>query len=529
MNASKKVWEKTNYNSALTETRRMIAQIVPDVDPAAIARARESKGLVSAATAAIARDRRKEKETLQEFVQKKRDMFLVQMSLDIKREEITKMNTTASAREAALAASERELEEEAVRFDGFLKSNDAAAHNAVKEAETQTKIKTEKMQELKKLKHAIGIVAAEKSKLKETLEEYTRYKTFLDSLTPEEWIQERRKEQMNLRIARKQEAFNKKMEKWNEIRTEKFKEVSNKAELDRKAALRRGMQPAKVDIEAVVNASIPSPPLLDEEPLPELTEEEQELPMYFTNPVQLLEIFTALEESNLFLIQNCQDIETQLDELRTLHKETAASMVAETTALEEQMNILQAQLAAEEAKAAILRNKVHDNQQNSSSNDGTNNNNGTKPTTVVISSSSDASAYALDSLLPELRSRIVQVYERCGYKANASSDTISMLTALEGKLESLLSDLSGLEPDYITLKEKEKERQRRIRVREARLKAAHEAHEVRQKKMLERAQAPVIKRTGKPVMFRSILPTKVVVTKEVNPDEEREREEAQYF
>jgi len=498
----------------------MIAQIVPDVDPAAIARARESKGLVSAATAAIARDRRKEKETLQEFVQKKRDMFLVQMSLDIKREEIAKMNATAAAREAALAASERELEEEAVRFDGFLKSNDAAAHNAVKEAETQTKIKTEKMQELKKLKHAIGIVAAEKGKLKETLEEYTRYKNFLDSLTPEEWIQERRKEQMDLRISRKQDSFNKKLDKWNLIKAEKVKEVTDKAEADRKAALRRGMQPAKVDIEAVVNAVLPPPPLYDDEPLPELTEEEQELPMYFTNPVQLLEIFTALEESNLFLIQNCQDIETQLDELRTLHKETSASMVAETSALEEQMNILQAQLAAEEAKAAILRNKVRDNQNNTSSNE---------PNKTIIASSNDASAYALDSLLPELRARIVQVYERCGYKANASSDTISMLTALEGKLESLLSDLSGLEPEYINLKEKEKERQRRIRVREARLKAAQEAHEIRQKKMLERAQAPVIKRTGKPVMFRSVLPTKVVVTKEVNPDEEREKEEAQYF
>jgi hypothetical protein len=28
--------------------------------------------------------------------------------------------------------------------------------------------------------------------------------------------------------------------------------------------------------------------------------------MYFTKPHQLLDIFTQLEESNLFLIQNCQ-------------------------------------------------------------------------------------------------------------------------------------------------------------------------------------------------------------------------------
>ena len=33
-------------------------------------------------------------------------------------------------------------------------------------------------------------------------------------------------------------------------------------------------------------------------------EEEKEVPMYFKTPQQLLDIFTALEESNLFLIQN---------------------------------------------------------------------------------------------------------------------------------------------------------------------------------------------------------------------------------
>ena len=46
--------------------------------------------------------------------------------------------------------------------------------------------------------------------------------------------------------------------------------------------------------------------------LPEEEEEEEEeedlddMPMYFQRPTQLLDIFSQLEEQNLFLIQNCQ-------------------------------------------------------------------------------------------------------------------------------------------------------------------------------------------------------------------------------
>lgn len=37
--------------------------------------------------------------------------------------------------------------------------------------------------------------------------------------------------------------------------------------------------------------------------------------MYFTNPKQLLQIFSELEEHNLSLIQNGQEIEEQLQDL----------------------------------------------------------------------------------------------------------------------------------------------------------------------------------------------------------------------
>ena len=52
--------------------------------------------------AAAARDRRKEKEHMGEFIAKKREMFLVQMSLDTKRAEIRKLEERAQQREEVM-------------------------------------------------------------------------------------------------------------------------------------------------------------------------------------------------------------------------------------------------------------------------------------------------------------------------------------------------------------------------------------------------------------------------------------------
>ena len=105
--------------------------------------------------AAATRDRRKEKENMADFIAKKREMFLVQMSLDTKRAEIRKLEERAQQREEALRKSEQMLEEDAMRFDQFLKDNDQKAVQAIKKAEAETKAKAEKVQEIKKLNMTI--------------------------------------------------------------------------------------------------------------------------------------------------------------------------------------------------------------------------------------------------------------------------------------------------------------------------------------------------------------------------------------
>ncbi|CAM9975926.1 unnamed protein product [Phaeothamnion confervicola] len=142
-----KVWQKTT-SSAIAGRSGRIGHLLRGLEGGALGKTRGALGTGVAgpdATPFVSRDRRQEKESMTDFIAKKREMFLVQMSLDTKREEIRKLEEKAQLREEALQKSEQMLEEDAIRFDTFLKENDKKAHEAIKKAERETKLKTDKV------------------------------------------------------------------------------------------------------------------------------------------------------------------------------------------------------------------------------------------------------------------------------------------------------------------------------------------------------------------------------------------------
>jgi len=136
------------------------------------------------------------------------------MSLDTKREEIRKLEEKAQMKEEALKKSEQMLEEDAIRFDTFLKENDKKAHDAIKSAEKETKLKQDKVQEIKKLNQAIQMVQSDMSKHKEALEDCLKYKEFLDGLTPQEFFDSERHKKMARQEGRRQERIQKKVSRF---------------------------------------------------------------------------------------------------------------------------------------------------------------------------------------------------------------------------------------------------------------------------------------------------------------------------
>lgn len=57
-----------------------------------------------------------------------------------------------------------------------------------------------------------------------------------------------------------------------------------------------------------------------------VTLDEEEPSLFFKSPQQLLDLFAELEENNLALIQNCQESEEALEELKQKIAETEGKM-----------------------------------------------------------------------------------------------------------------------------------------------------------------------------------------------------------
>ncbi|CEP00480.1 DUF4200 domain-containing protein [Plasmodiophora brassicae] len=369
-----------------------------------------------------------------DLIAKKREMFLVQMSLDTKRKEIQKLEEKAKLKEEALRKSELMLEADAARFDKFLKENDRNAHEAIKRHDDESKIKHEKLAEIKKLNQEIAKVQGDMSKYQEQLEDCLKYKEFLDKLTPHA-----------------------------------EKEAMEKARLERLARKASKQAEAKAP-----GAEGGSPGGTGGETGAEDDDDEVE-PIYFKEPSQLLQIFSALEERNLFLIQNSQETEEALEDLKNKFEETKSQMEANTSALSKNIEQLQTKIELENEKAARLEKRISVN--------------------VGIGKQ--------EAILQELGDKVTEVFTRCGFVPEANPDTLDKLVEIERKLEQLLTQMSVLPKDYIRAAEKRKEADRRDRVRKQKMFEKQHAYEERLAKSVARATKAIPQRKGKKIMFRS--------------------------
>ena len=220
-------------------------------------------------------------------------------------------------------------------------------------------------------------------------------------------------------------------------------------------------------IDAAVKAVAIKPEDVSDDEVPE---EEREMPMYFAEPQQLLDIFTALEESNLFLIQNSQETEEALEELKAKFFDTRGRMDTETAGLKVQIDSLKGSIEVEEAKGQGLNARAGRN----------------------------TGVQHQEDTLNELNRKVAETYRAIFSEGDATLSTLQMLTNIEAKLEELLSTIDSMPKDEVEAEEKKKEKERRQRAREIKQAAAAAAQEERIQRSIRRAQQPVVKRTGSP-------------------------------
>lgn len=488
-----RVWEKTTAASRVRRGRRRWdsdddAQVT---DHGKGARTRSlSSTTAFNATDTMGREVRREKENVADFVHQKREMFLVQMSLQVKKAEILKLDEKARHKQEALKQSRKMLDEDVTRFDAFLQGNDEQAHQATKDVEEKMKIRQEKIATIKHLKSQLSAVNSEITKYRDMKDECLKYKDFLVKLTPPEWKLQKDEEKLERKRNRKEDWVRREMAEIEaNIQRECDEQEAEEALLQAAAAKPKRRQrrdpaeeAAEKEREALQRRNRITKKYRDREQVASEYREvssEEEHPLYFQEPKQLLDIFTKLEEKNLFLIQNSQDTEQALEELDQKYRDAQKQQGFKNKGMKKQIQELEHAIAAERELAEEARQKVNAKK------------GGTEH----------------EALIAEMTEKVAEVFALFVEKADQDQDTLTMLSSIESHLELLLDDLNQATLEgygsFVEGAEQEKEKERRSKVRKMRV--ARSAAKIRERlqKALKRSEAPVHKKVGKQVMYRS--------------------------
>nr|XP_013050840.2 cilia- and flagella-associated protein 100 isoform X2 [Anser cygnoides] len=453
---------------------------------------------------AIKKDYPLEKETFRDYINDRREIFLLEYAMAVKREEIQRIENIAKKEEKKLEKAEHRLEKDVAMFDEFLKENHKNSVQALKIAEKESAAKTKKITEIQMINSQINNLQSDISRFENTLQEYKIYKDFLYQLSPKEWQEERvKKNTKQLKTASK---ANKESASPPTAAEEGYTDAPSSL-LSAESLNLRLLREIRPQLKSLLKPlSTKKTSSLEERDSETCSDEEDEEPeLYFTDPQQLLSIFTEMEEENLSFIQNSQEIEECLDELQNTFITTHQRTEQEIGQLKQDMVNLKSAIAKEEEKAADLKHRVQ------------------------VFSSEEHNADVQDKMLTSLNKKVQEVYSQCIGDNEANLPTVQMLAAIEKQLSDLLDNLERVPPEKIAQIEKAKEKERRIRLREEKLKQQKKLQEERLQRALERAQATIKIKTGRRLMFRSSPPAKKEKKKRSQEQMDKEKEELLYY
>ncbi|XP_025716056.1 cilia- and flagella-associated protein 100 isoform X3 [Callorhinus ursinus] len=446
----------------------------------------------------MTKERKMESDNMDNYLNQKRQMFLIQHALHRKRSEIQRLEMLAAKEEAQLEQAEKSLEKDAALFDEFLRENDRSSVQALRAAEKETKAKVEKILEIRDLTTQIMNIKSEISKFEDTLQHYKIYKDFLYKLSPKEWLEGKEKKHLDLQKTKEGTEPPKENILFSTIGDKgpgnkgktssrdgqgpkkpwKFPQVARPGRLlSSTMSLQHSSQPSMSSgLDPKGSSSIST---MYEDP----DSDGEELELYFTEPQQLLDIFMKLEEQNLSLIQNTQEMEEALDDLNFTLKNTQIHMDREVNQLKQWVTTLTMSITKEEEMAAELELKAR------------------------VFHFGEYKGAQEDKLLESLNRKVLDVYQHCiGTQQESNLGTVQMLTIIEHHLDELLENLERVPPIKIEEAEKAKEKERRMRLREEKVMMQKRLQEERLQRAQARAQAEIKKKRGRRLVSRSRPP-----------------------
>ena len=158
-----------------------------------------SRNIVEAAKMAI-KNKVRQKEPMHKFIEKKREMFLFQMLIDHKREQINQFEELTRLQERGLQKAELMLEEDLEAFNQYLDTNKSKSRSSIKKADDATQSKNNKITEIKNENEKLSDLATKNAAKIEKLGKYWTYKSFLDQITPKEFLENQKKKKKERKL-----------------------------------------------------------------------------------------------------------------------------------------------------------------------------------------------------------------------------------------------------------------------------------------------------------------------------------------
>jgi hypothetical protein len=413
-------------------------------------------------------------ETMSEVLQSKREQFLLQFSINLLNEEIQKLENIISDKKESIADSEHLLAYNIENIVKIAKESDQKAQEVINDVPIVTQRRVEKLKEVRSLNIQILKTLGSIRERTRILEESLRFSNFLSSLTPIEWVTNRNQDKKERQNKRRYERIIKRQEGWRIENAKNVSLLTVKFEQDLKSIAKVRRNRGKQDMNREkylaelekLNKEVP--PSCEDEPI---TSSDDELPMYFTKPEQLMESIALLEKENVLLIQNLQASEETAKVLQVACEETVSSIDSELQRLRFTIQMQKENIA--KAESIEIGTQLS--------------------CTKILDSETDRA-------IEILRKSMKQLCVECGiHYNNPISSLQSMLMVIETRQDQILASLSAMPAEHVKKSEKEREKKRKEWKRIQNQKQQRRAQEEKNKKYLERSLQPPRKKIGPPV------------------------------
>lgn len=308
----KPIWDKgLGVSGKRQNIKQEIKQICSEIDEEGENQAKDI-GLIEAADNAL-KNRVVQRDQMQKFIEKKREMFLMQMTIDQKKDQIKQLEELINIKNQGLVKAEENIKKDLSTFNDHLKRNKNEATTLNDQASEVADKKNQASKRLKIHKDKKANEISLNTKELEKLDQLLRYKDFLDKLAD-----------TNQESGSTEDEF--KIIEANPVLKEAFMEYRKfyPASLLRLPMLRLLLDPCEI--------YRPS----------------------FNTADDIEKKFIDMEEQSLRLIRDRQDAENEKDDLDEKFRIMNAKYDEEISSLEEKKKKLERSKAEKEAKIAEL-------------------------------------------------------------------------------------------------------------------------------------------------------------------------------